>query len=93
MSLRSIQFVRSVKLLTVRKEAFTARKWNSLSILRIFFGFAGEVREGLIVVSVRTVSTVRKYSLRHRKCGVRGFIHELFGSKTRTNEVRASEGF
>ena len=57
MSLRSIQFVRSVKLLTVRKEAFTARKWNSLSILRIFFGFAGEVREGLIVVSVRTVRT------------------------------------
>ena len=33
------------------------------------------------------------YSLRHRKCGVRGFIHELFVSKTRTSEVRASEGF
>ena len=33
------------------------------------------------------------YSLRHRKCGVRGFIHELFASKTRTSEVRASEGF
>ena len=36
---------------------------------------------------------LRKYSLRHRKCGVRGFIHELFVSKTRTSEVRASEGF
>ena len=34
-----------------------------------------------------------KYSLRHRKCGIRGFIHELFVSKTRTSEVRASEGF
>ena len=33
------------------------------------------------------------YSLRHRKCGVRGFIHELFVSKTRTSEVQASEGF
>ena len=33
------------------------------------------------------------YSLRHRNCGVRGFIHELFVSKTRTSEVRASEGF
>ena len=33
----------------------------------------------------------RKYSLRHRKCGVRGFIHELFVSKTRTSEVRASD--
>ena len=34
-----------------------------------------------------------KYSLRHRKCGVRGYMHELFVSKTRTSEVRASEGF
>ena len=34
-----------------------------------------------------------KYSLRHRKCGVRGFMHELFVSKTRTSEERASEGF
>ena len=33
------------------------------------------------------------YSLRHRKCGVRGFIHELFVSKTRTSDVRASEGY
>ena len=33
------------------------------------------------------------YSLRHRKCGVRGYMHELFVSKTRTSEVRASEGF
>ena len=29
------------------------------------------------------------YCLRHRKCGVRGFIHELFVSKTRTSEERA----
>ena len=33
------------------------------------------------------------YSLRHRKCSVRGYMHELFVSKTRTSEVRASEGF
>ena len=33
------------------------------------------------------------YSLRHRKCGVRGFIHELFVSKTRTSDERASVGF
>ena len=33
------------------------------------------------------------YSLSHRKCGVRGFIHELLVSKTRTSEVQASEGF
>ena len=33
------------------------------------------------------------YSLRHRKCGIRGYMHELFVSKTRTSEVRASEGF
>ena len=38
-------------------------KWNFIIdsfILRIFIGFAGEVREGLIVVSVRTVRTVRE---------------------------------
>ena len=34
-----------------------------------------------------------KYSLGHRKWGVPGFIHEFFVSKTRTSEVRASEGF
>ena len=33
------------------------------------------------------------YSLRHRKSGVRVYMHELFVSKTRTSEVRASEGF
>ena len=33
------------------------------------------------------------YSLRHRECGVRGYMHEFFVSKTRTIEVRASEGF
>ena len=33
------------------------------------------------------------YSLRHRKCSVRGYMHEVFVSKTRTSEARASEGF
>ena len=33
------------------------------------------------------------YSLRHRKCGVQGYMHKLFVSKTRTSEVPASEGF
>ena len=28
-------------------------------------------------------------SLRHRKCGVRGYMHELFVLKTRMSEVRA----
>ena len=51
MSLRSVQFVRSVRLLTVRKEAFTVRKWNF--IIYTSNTFAGEVRERLIVVSVR----------------------------------------
>ena len=39
------------------------------------------------------VQLSHKYSLRHRKCDVRGFIHELFVSKTRTSEEQASEGF
>ena len=36
MSLRSVQFVRTVKLLTVRKEGFTVRKLHPLATLRIF---------------------------------------------------------
>ena len=35
---------------------------------------------------------ISKYSLRHRKCGVRGYIHELFVSKperARYERVRA----
>ena len=39
---------------------------------------------------VGSLKAVCIYSLRHRKCGVRGCNHEL---KTRTGEVRASEGF
>ena len=35
-------------------------------------------------------SLPRTYSLRHRKCGARGFIHELFVSKTRTSEVQTT---
>ena len=53
-----------------------------------------------IIASLAFISTVQYmiqyiyiYSLRHRKCGVRGFMHELFLSKTRTSEERASEGF
>ena len=33
------------------------------------------------VLKWRKVLRIRIYSLRHRKCGVRGFIHELFVSK------------
>ena len=29
-----------------------------------------------------------KYSLRYRKCGVRGYMHELSVSKTRTSKVQ-----
>ena len=47
----------------------------------------------LLLCSVYCLAFQRKYSLRHRKCGVRGFILELFVSKTRTCEERASEGF
>ena len=46
------------------------------------------------VLGEKIREVVHKYSLRHRKCGVRGYMHELFVSKTRTRgEVRASEGF
>ena len=40
----------------------------------------------------KPISDAGQYSLRHRKCGVRGFIHELFVSKperARYERVRA----
>ena len=43
-------------------------------------------------ILVKEIITAVKYSLRHRKCGVRGFIHELFVSKperARYERVRA----
>ena len=54
-----------------------------------FLGGRGE----LIGTDLMDLPITFKYSLRYRKCGVRGFIHELFVSKTRTSRVRASEGF
>ena len=50
-------------------------------------------RSLLKIRTQRYISTaLRKYSLRHRKCGVRGYIHELFVSKperARYERVRA----
>ena len=43
--LRSVQFVRTVKLLTVRQEEFTVRKSHVVSDTNIF-GLAGKVVEG-----------------------------------------------
>ena len=48
----------------------------------------------VILVKDISVKSSQSYSfIRHRTCGVRGYMHELFVSKTRTSEVRASEGF
>ena len=51
MSLRSVQFVRSVKLLTVKKEELTVRKLHVIidtQNIRIIFGFADKVLEGFV---------------------------------------------
>ena len=49
------------------------------------------IRRPFLLLEMPTKS--RRYSLRHRKCGVRGYMHELFVSETQTSEVRASDGF
>ena len=54
MSLRSVQFVRTVKLLTVRQEEFTVRKLHVISDNKNIFDFAGKVRERFKVFTVRT---------------------------------------
>ena len=60
MSLRSLQFVRTVKFLTVREEEFTVRKLHVISDTWKIFGFAGNIVEGSNVVTVRTVRAVCK---------------------------------
>ena len=46
MSLRSVQFVRSVKFLTVCNDEFTVRKLHVISDTYNIFGFTGKVVEG-----------------------------------------------
>ena len=60
MSLRSVQFVRTVKLLTVRQEEFTVRKLHVISGTYNIVGFAGKVGEGCNIFTVRTVRADRK---------------------------------
>ena len=60
MSLRSVQFVRTVKFLTVREEVFTVRKSHVISDTQNISGLAGKVVEGCNFFTVRTVRTVRK---------------------------------
>ena len=54
-SLRSVEFIRTVKLLTVRQEEFTVRKLHVISDNENIFDFAGQVREGFKVFTVRKV--------------------------------------
>ena len=104
-----IHFTTKLLYFSTKQKALLVRVSNSaFSSRRNFLRFCGFRRLfARFSVSNRPLITPRKwhlpfratctgrdtYSLRHRKCGVRGFIHELFVSKTRTSEVRASEGF
>ena len=72
---------------------------RTLLLNKIKFAFGSIVTEFLFLICVQKTGSMKILlfcvinSSRHRKCFVRGFIHELFVSKTRTSEVRASEGF
>ena len=76
-----------------------SRANHTLLLNEIKFAFGSIVSEFLFLICVQKASSMKILlfcvisSSRHRKCFVRGFIHELFVSKTRTSEVRASEGF
>ena len=88
--------VTSMKVKEASKTNATARCRVTLVITLLLYISVQDLPAILIlqiVMAIRSTSLAQIYSLRHRKCGVRGFIHELFVSKTRTSEVRASEGF
>ena len=66
MSLRSVQFVRTVKFLTVRNDEFTVRKLHVISETYNIFGFTGKVLEGsnVFLRSVQFVLSVKFLTVR-----------------------------
>ena len=72
---------------------------HTLLLNQIKFAFGFIVSEFLFPICVQKTISMKILVLcvinssRQRKWFVRGFIYELFVSKTRTSEVRASEEF
>ena len=72
---------------------------RTLLLNSIKFAMGSIVSDFLFLICVQKASSMKILlfcvinSSPHRKCFVRGFIHELFVSKSRRSEVRASEGF
>ena len=54
---------------------------------------SGTFSTSLVSIGALRNDYYRIYSLRHRKCFVRGFIHELFVSKALTRSYLARSGF
>ena len=88
----------------ITRVARANRANRTLLLNKIKFAFGSLVSEFLFPICVQKASSMKillfcvinssrhRYSLRHRKCGVRGFIHELFVSKperARYERVRA----
>ena len=71
-------------------ERLTIKFFKLLYVYKAYKAYKGILR---LRVRITACAHLYIYGLRHRKCGVRGYMHELFVSKTRTSEVRASEGF
>ena len=77
-----IDQVCSVKMAGCWPRSFFASLWTSTSSRSI----NTQKKELGQYPAILTSHLVNNPYLRHRKCGVRGFIHELFVSKTRTSE-------
>ena len=80
--------------------ASRANHANRTSLLnQMKFAFGSIVREFLFLICIQKASSMKILlfclinSSRHRKCFVRGFIHELFVSKALTRSYLACSGF
>ena len=89
----------SKKDLVSRNELRETENIGATDLDELIANFLLQVREFLFLICVKKTISMKILVLRvinssrHRNCFVRGYIHELFVSKARTSEVRASEGF
>ena len=83
----------------ITRAARANRANRTLLLNKIKFAFGSVVSEFLFPICVQKASSMKILlfcvinSSRHRKCFVRGFIHELFVSKALTRSYLARSGF
>ena len=89
----------SKKILVSRNELRETENIGATDLDELIANFLLQVREFLFLICVKKTISMKILELRvinssrHRKCGVRGYIHELFVSKALIRSYLARSGF